>query len=406
MPAVAAVPLPTLSQIESMTTTHLSELADASEAETRLWVSAFSEAKRLVDEADWHGPAQDQASYRADTDRVLVVGAAEAPRNVATIARHGAEELRFAQQRVLNAVGIARDAGYIVGDDLSVTDPTKYTSFEQYVTRRDHGREYANDIRAHAANLVAVDRELAGKLTAASAGLRTASFSTGGGQHGGIQLVDNHSSDADGRRGRRLRSDEVFRRPEGGDRGDGNFSTDWAGRAILEHYLTGRGEWTITDDPNWTKYMQDNQLLRNELLTPTQTAAQDALAQYLAGGGASGKFEQTVHANIENGEGIVGYQYLHGTDSTVGDFRIAGDTVVQPQPDGTYKVTLNSGYTWNDKIDPNPIYATDQMKSRWAEIITLGKADPYDIHITWHDQSTVTMDNQGNVINVEGYPAP
>jgi EspA/EspE family len=217
---------------------------------------------------------------------------------------------------------------------------------------------------------------------------------------------DGRDRNPDARDGRRIRSDEIFGRAEGGDRGGENLSTDWAGRAILERYLTGGDDWTITDDPAWSKYMMDNQLLRQQLLEPTQTAAQDALNGYLNDGRATGTFDQRLHGEIENGEGIVGYQYLHGTDSTVGDFGFKGDTTVRPLPDGTYEVTLDSGYTWNDKIDPNPIYQTDQTKSRVAEILTLGRADPYDMHINWHAQSTVVMDASGNVISVKGYPAP
>jgi hypothetical protein len=198
----------------------------------------------------------------------------------------------------------------------------------------------------------------------------------------------------------------VFGRPEGGDRGGDDLSTDWAGRAILDRYLMGGGDWNITDNPKWTKYMEDNQVLRGELFEPTQIAAQDALTRFLSNGRAKGKFDQTFHADIENGEGIVGYQYLHGTDKDAGGFHFAGDTMVRPRPDGTYTVTLNSGYTWNDKIDPNLQYSTDQTKSRVAEIITLGQADPYQLHIIWHAQSTVTVDSQGNVLGVQGYPAP
>lgn len=216
---------------------------------------------------------------------------------------------------------------------------------------------------------------------------------------------DRRDRNPDARDGRRIRSDEIFGREEGGDRGGDNLSTDWAGRAILERYLTGGDDWTITDDPAWTEYMMDNQLLREQLLEPTQTVAQDALNQYLTTGQRSGTFDQRLHGEIENGEGIVGYQYLHGTDSTVGDFGFKGDTAVRPLPDGTYEVTLDSGYTWNDKIDPNPIYETDQTKSRIAEILTFGRADPYDMHINWQAQSTVVMDAQGNVLSVKGYPA-
>ncbi|MGB5150774.1 MAG: hypothetical protein WBN99_12625 [Mycobacterium sp.] len=177
------------------------------------------------------------------------------------------------------------------------------------------------------------------------------------------------------------------------------------GRAILERYLAGGDDWHMTDDPAWTKYMMDNQMLREQLLDPTQTVAQGALNQYLANGQRTGTFDQRLHGEIDNGEGIVGYQYLHGTDSTVGDFGFKGDTSVRPLPGATYDVTLDSDYTWNDKIDPNPIYETDQTKSRIAEILSLGQADPYNIHISWQAQSTVMMDAQGNVLSVKGYPA-
>lgn len=227
--------------------------------------------------------------------------------------------------------------------------------------------------------------------------LTTQKFADGG---------DRRDGDPDARRGRRIQSDEMFGREEGGDRGGENLSTDWAGRAILERYLTGGDDWTIVDDPAWSKYMMDNKLLREQLLNPTQGVAQDALNQYLATGRTTSTFNQRLHGEIENGEGIVGYQYLHGTDSTVGDFNFNGTSNVHPLPDGTYEVTLDSGYQWNDKIDPNPTYSTDQSKSRFAEIITLGRADPYDMHITWHAQTTVKMDAEGNVISIKGYPAP
>ncbi len=42
---------------------------------------------------------------------------------------------------------------------------------------------------------------------------------------------------------------------------------------------------------------------------------------------------------------------------------------------------MDSGYTWNDRVDPNPQYSTDRWKSTLAEVATLGQADPYDIHV-------------------------
>jgi hypothetical protein len=134
--------------------------------------------------------------------------------------------------------------------------------------------------------------------------------------------------------------------------------------------------------------------------------ATDALNRYLAGEGNSTTFNRTFAANIQNGEGIVGYQYLHGTNQDVGGFNFSGNSSVQPRPDGTYEVTINGGYQWNDRIDPNPQYSTDRWKSTLAEVITLGQADPYDIHIGWHSQTKVIMDKDGKVISATGYPAP
>lgn len=105
---------------------------------------------------------------------------------------------------------------------------------------------------------------------------------------------------------------------------------------------------------------------------------------------------------IDNGEGVVGYQYLHGTDGTVGGFQHNGTTSVKPLPDGTYEVTVNSNYQWNDVIDSNYKYETDTWKNKVAEIVTFGMADPYNIHIGWKGSSTVIVDSQGNVVSGSG----
>jgi hypothetical protein len=214
--------------------------------------------------------------------------------------------------------------------------------------------------------------------------------------------------DPDGAGGQRKRNDRLWRRGEGGDHRDlgrgYDLSSDWAGRAILDRYLRGGGDWTLVDDPDWSKYMMDNRDLRTQLSSASDAQAQQALRDFQAGKGPTGTFDRTFHAEIQNGEGIVGYQYLHGTDSNKGDFRYQGETSVRQLPDGTYEVTTKAGYTWNDTVDPNPRYSTDRWKSRLAEVLTLGQADPYDIHITWHSETKTILDKDGNVIQSQGYP--
>ena len=74
-------------------------------------------------------------------------------------------------------------------------------------------------------------------------------------------------------------------------------------------------------------------------------------------------------------------------------------------PDGGYDVRVAADYTWNDVIDPNGQYVTDRAKSAFAEIATLGRADPYDLHITWPGQTVIHLDATGNVVSATGYPS-
>ncbi|WP_433261977.1 hypothetical protein ACQPZF_28265 [Actinosynnema sp. CS-041913] len=184
-----------------------------------------------------------------------------------------------------------------------------------------------------------------------------------------------------------------------------NWDNDWAGREILSRYLLGGDDRTIVDDPRWTEYMTGNQRLREQLLGPTLTAARDALDGFRAGEGANGEFSQQFHATIENGEGMVGYEYLHGTDADAGDFRFDGNTTVTARPDGNYEVTIDGDYTWHDKIDPNPRYSTDVEKSSRAETMSGGLADPYNLSVKWGAKTTVVLDQNGNVVSMKGYPS-
>lgn len=195
---------------------------------------------------------------------------------------------------------------------------------------------------------------------------------------------------------RRIESDRRWRRPQGGS-GNGHFSYDWAGGAILERYLTGGGDWYIYSDERWTQYMQSNSMLTNDLL---QRAQNTATSMY-SDGIYKVQINETFSMKMENGEGIVGYQYLHGTNANVGGFQRAGNAAMSLDGDGGYTVTLQMKYTWNDIIDPNPKYSTDIIKSGFAELITLGRSDPYSIHISWDETTIIKLDKNGNAVSVK-----
>jgi hypothetical protein len=252
----------------------------------------------------------------------------------------------------------------------------------------------------------------------------------GGGGHGADLVVrrqgrGDRGAEEGRAEGRETRTSRAFEdddrrgRPPGGDgrarRADlfGHFESDWAGRAILERYLSGEGDWDIRDDDRWTAYLKRSLLLRGQL----RPVALD-VARKLASANKDGQFtvHETFHAGLENGEGIIGYQYLHGTNKNVGDFDISGSADVahlygqsyegqntSEQPGTT--ITMRLQFVWNDMIDPNSNYTTDIIKSAIAEIITLGEAESYRISIGWHGESQVWLPETGGQIMI-GYPGP
>jgi len=192
-----------------------------------------------------------------------------------------------------------------------------------------------------------------------------------------------------------------------------DFDSDWAGRAILSRYLSGEGDWHIKDDANWTDYMKRSVLLRDQLKPQVIDEAKRVSGAASTEAGPL-PIAKSFHAELENGEGIIGYQYLHGTNKDVGDFEIKGsatagrignesseDAKQSVQPGAT--VQMNVQFVWNDKIDPNPEYGSDTIKSTIAEIITLGEAEPYIISIAWSGQPSVWIPEGGRP-KVFGYP--
>ncbi len=209
------------------------------------------------------------------------------------------------------------------------------------------------------------------------------------------------------RTGREVESDHRWRRPEGGSerrrRAGGDFESDWAGRAILLRYLNGEGNWTINNDPHWSRYMMANRSLKTVLRPKVLQIARNAFGRLQSTEATLDFVDEQFPVTIENGEGIIGYQYLHGTNRNAGDFQINGTTIRTSTLDGV-TVALDLSYTWNDIIDPNPRYWTDRLKSAFAELITLGRAEGYEIHITWNARAEVRFDSSGTIVSTSGWP--
>ena len=174
-----------------------------------------------------------------------------------------------------------------------------------------------------------------------------------------------------------------------------SLKNDSKGIAILWHYLYGKGQDFIVHNGPWGKYMMKNDILKekvSELIFPygEDLAINESIV-----------IDITTFMEIENGEDIIGYQYLHGTNADVGGFQISGKISKDSKENVTYDLT----YTWNDMIDPNFIYNSDSKKAEFAKKIPLADPTDYYISISWDDK-TVIKNNPGWFNWNSGWLAP
>lgn len=166
---------------------------------------------------------------------------------------------------------------------------------------------------------------------------------------------------------------------------------DAEGQFLLRHYLTGRGRpLTIT---TWKSYMTAdnvytaNPKYRKKFENLLRDAA-DKRSNWRIG--QSGPLNWTGHAEMANGEGMIGYQYLHGTNT----FTFGGTITRKYDNAGREAWEFNLQYSWKDTINKNNDYWTDLIKNSGAEIITLGGATPYQVNIEWRSKATLPCDTK------------
>lgn len=175
MPGVTSAAVPSLSQIFGWDTEHLSRAATDWTDAAEHWEDAFGSVHRGMlapGGTVWEGAAADAAQERAFGDLVKVRGLADTLSEAATIARRGADRLDYLKRQAIEAINEAREAGFAVGEDLSVTDTSKYSGLRIAAVR-----QFAATIAARADALSIADRDIAAKITAATTELHGGGFS-------------------------------------------------------------------------------------------------------------------------------------------------------------------------------------------------------------------------------------
>jgi hypothetical protein len=168
--------VPTLSQIEAYSTDHLVDAADHWDRLADRWEDAHWQVRNQAHVLAWQGAAADALRARTTSDYTVASGQADQLRSTSRIARQQAGVLDHLRNRVLYAVEDAHNAGFIVGDDFSVTDSRTSRTAAELAARQAQAQVFAADIRGRAGALVGADTSVAGDLSSAAAGIGDTSF--------------------------------------------------------------------------------------------------------------------------------------------------------------------------------------------------------------------------------------
>jgi hypothetical protein len=195
MAAIAS--LPDLSQLATWPTEHLTDAADWWEAVAARNYGLASSVWRDALSVDWHGNAADALRTATHSDLIITSAAADQLQTAANVARSGASDLYTARSWLRYAIEDAHSAGFDVDEEMSVVDRSRGGSAAQRAARQAEAEALAANIRRRAAQLVALDQQVAGQVIAAVAGIRDAfaqsPTSTTPPQKPSVQAVDNHT---------------------------------------------------------------------------------------------------------------------------------------------------------------------------------------------------------------------
>src|SRR5277367_468197 len=190
MAAVAGAPR--LSALLAWPTDHLTEAADHWETVGERSYGVSHGVWRDALTVDWSGEAAEALRTDTHADMMTTSAVVDQLQSAASVARSGASDLDAARSEMRHAVEDARSAGFEVGEDLSVTDRTSGGSAAQRVARQAAAQTFAGNIGERAAQLVSLDAQVAGRITAAVAGVG-ATFPSTPSANGQVRAVDNRT---------------------------------------------------------------------------------------------------------------------------------------------------------------------------------------------------------------------
>ncbi len=125
---------------------------------------------------DWEGQTRDALVERTTADKAMVTQKSDRLRQAAQIAREGAGDISRVQRSVLYKIDDAHQAGFVVGENLSVTDTQTSSNAAELAARQAQARAFSTEISSRAAQLVATDSGVGTKLTATAGDVGSLTF--------------------------------------------------------------------------------------------------------------------------------------------------------------------------------------------------------------------------------------
>lgn len=169
--------LPTLSSIQAWDVDHLTQAADYWDSTADRWEAVSAQVWQQSHGLGWEGRARDALVERTTADKTIVMGKADQLRQAAKIARRGAGDIDAARRRVLYAVEDAHNAGFEVGEDLSVVDTRTSANAAELAARQSQAQTLAAEIGGCAAQLIGVDNEVGTSLAETAGEVSVTNFS-------------------------------------------------------------------------------------------------------------------------------------------------------------------------------------------------------------------------------------
>ena len=175
-----------------------------------------------------------------------------------------------------------------------------------------------------------------------------------------------------------------------------NFKSDKQGRELLKYYLYGNGKKQNISSKDWTNYLNANnaKMCRCKRCNYSNQTLKYYIWSYVNKNykvineinklrvfeRKTIKIRKKIKASLSNGEGIIGYNYLHGVDMKAGGLEIK--EVVIGKPSAKVK-TVAINCVWHDFLNVNSCYPTDIIKAKIAKLIPGAKPKDCEIAISW-----------------------